>query len=138
MRYTEVLLNFAEAANAAVGPDVKVGDYPYTAREVINAIRKRGGITNTDYVNSLDQTGLAELIRNERRIELSFEGFRFWDLRRWMDYDKMNETVRGYDATTNSVINNVEERIYQDYMIYAPLSYSETQKYNLVQNKGWE
>ena len=26
---------------------------------------------------------MRELIRNERRIELCFEGFRFWDLRRW-------------------------------------------------------
>lgn len=26
---------------------------------------------------------MEELIRNERRLELCFEGFRFWDLRRW-------------------------------------------------------
>lgn len=136
MRYTEVLLNFAEAANAAVGPTGEIGGF--TARQVINALRKRAGITNEAYVNSLDQTGLSELIKNERRIELCFEGFRFWDLRRWMDLSRMNESVKGYDASTMREIPSVEVRKYEDYMIYAPIPYSETQKYDLIQNKGWE
>ena len=35
---------------------------------------------------------MRELIRNERRIELCFENFRFWDLRRWnVDLTKLNE-----------------------------------------------
>lgn len=89
-------------------------------------------------MNSLDQTGLSELIKNERRIELCFEGFRFWDLRRWMDLSRMNESVKGYDASTMREIPSVEVRKYEDYMIYAPIPYSETQKYDLIQNKGWE
>lgn len=135
MRYTEVLLNFAEAANAAVGPDTQIGGF--SARQVINALRKRAGITDETYVNSLNADGLTKLIRNERRIELCFEGFRFWDLRRWMDIQKMNESVSGYDASSQKVFE-VEIRKYDDYMIYAPISYSETQKYGLQQNNGWE
>lgn len=135
MRYTEVLLNFAEAANA-VGPDVEINGF--TARKVINALRERAGIADKTYVNSLDQAGLAELIKNERRIELCFEGFRFWDLRRWMDLSRMNESVKGYDASTMREIPSVEVRKYEDYMIYAPIPYTETQKYGLIQNKGWE
>lgn len=135
MRYTEVLLNFAEAANAAVGPDVEIQGF--TARQVINALRRRAEFKE-DYVNSLDQTGLAELIKNERRIELCFEGFRFWDLRRWNDVEGMNVPVKGYDAVTMSEIPSVEVRKYEDYMIYAPIPYTETQKYGLIQNKGWE
>lgn len=136
MRYTEVLLNFAEAANAAGGPDVDIKGF--TARQVINALRKRAGIKKDSYVNSLDPDGLAELIKNERRIELCFEGFRFWDLRRWNDVKGMNVPVDGYDAVTMSVISPVEVRKYEDYMIYAPIPYTEIQKYGLIQNKGWE
>ena len=136
MRYTEVLLNFAEAANASMGPDTEINGF--TARQVINTLRKRAGISDESYVNGLNsKEEMEELIRNERRIELCFEGFRFWDLRRWMDLQKMNENVLGYDASTQSVFD-VEVRKYDDYMIYAPLSYSETIKYGLQQNKGWE
>ena len=136
LRYTETLLNFAEAANAVVGPDTQVGGF--TAREVVNALRTRAGITGTDYVDGLDRDGLAALIRNERRLELCFEGFRFWDLRRWNDVATMNENISGYDSAGNSVIGEVEVRKYEPYMIYAPIPYSETEVYGIVQNRGWE
>ena len=78
---------------------------------------------------------MQQLIRNERRLELCFEGFRFWDLRRWKA--PLNETVRGYDSSTGEVFD-VEGRLYKDYMYYGPIPYSETLKYsNLKQNKGW-
>ena len=39
---------------------------------------------------------MRELIRNERRLELCFEGFRFWDLRRWkVPMEKLTETAKG-------------------------------------------
>jgi len=31
----------------------------------------------------------------------------------------------------------LEVRSYQPYMIYAPIPYNETLKYNLIQNQGW-
>ncbi|MEI8204016.1 MAG: RagB/SusD family nutrient uptake outer membrane protein [Bacteroidota bacterium] len=83
IRYTEMFLIFAEAGTAAHGADWK-GNYSYTPRDVIKAIRKRAGITNRDaYATNLVATDFMGLVRNERRIELAFEGFRFWDLRRW-------------------------------------------------------
>ena len=134
VRYTEVLLNFAEAANDAVGPDGDVSGF--TARSVVNAIRNRAGISNTAYVDGLDKAGLAELIRNERRIELCFEGFRFWDIRRWGDKIKMKESAKGFDPITLTSFE-VEKRDYSDFMIYPPIPYSETLVYDIVQNKGW-
>ena len=137
-RYTDVLLMFAEAANQAVGPDGNVGGY--TARQVINAIRDRAGITSTAYVDGLNQGQLAELIKNERRIEMCFEGQRFWDLRRWKMVDEMKQPVNGVqvssDGATYSYVT-VEKRNYQDYQIYGPIPYIETQKYEMVQNQGW-
>jgi hypothetical protein len=138
VRYTDVLLMFAEAANEAVGPDVAIATF--TARQVINAIRDRAGITSTDYVNGLDQAGMRELIRNERRIELCFEKQRFWDLRRWNDLDKLNEDVKGVRVSADGMVYSyevVEERTFQDHNIYGPIPYSETLKYEITQNAGY-
>jgi hypothetical protein len=73
IRYAEVLLNYAEAQNEAAGPDASVFD-------AINQIRIRAA---QPPVSGLSQAALRELIRNERRVELSFEEHRFFDVRRW-------------------------------------------------------
>lgn len=91
-RYAEVLLNYAEAQNEAVGPDASV----YAA---INKIRARGGIANLEPGLSKEQMRAA--IRNERRVELCFEGKRFLDIIRW----KIAEDVMG-TARHNMVIRN--------------------------------
>lgn len=141
IRYTEMYLNYAEAANEAWGP-TGAGNYSYSAYDVIKAIRKRAGVggTTDPYLEECkaSKEAMRALIHNERRIELCFEGFRFWDLRRWKD--NMNETARGIDWKSDGTyeILDVEKRSFQDYMIYPPVPYSETLKYsNLLQNKGW-
>lgn len=141
MRYTEFFLDYAEAANEAYGP-VGTGTYAITAKDVLAAIRKRAGITQPDnYLNSItSKEDMRALIRNERRLELCFEGFRFWDLRRWNA--DLTETAKGVNidrnATTFQVVD-VENRVYNnDYMHYGPLPEREVIKYNaLIQNKGW-
>lgn len=142
IRYTEIFLNYAEAANEAWNPTGK-GNHAYSAYDVIKAIRKRAGlgVNNDDpYLEECktDKDKMRQLIRNERRLELCFESFRFWDIRRWKE--NLNETARGMNVN-NDVYSplNVEERSYQDYMHYGPVPHSEILKYNnLVQNKGWK
>lgn len=144
IRYTEIFLGYAEAANEAWGPQGK-GSNSYSAYDVIKAIRKRAGIGENGgdpYLESVkgDKDKMRELIRNERRLELCFEGFRFWDLRRWkVDISKLNETVKGMKITgTNHEVVDVEKRDYKDYMYYGPVPYSEMLKFDaLIQNKGW-
>jgi starch-binding outer membrane protein, SusD/RagB family len=139
-RYTEALLNFAEAANEAVGPDGLINGY--SARAVINALRTRAGITSTAFINSLDKDRLRTAIRNERRLELCFEGFRFWDIRRWDDKATMKSSVNGVKISADNIaatVSIVEPRLYQDFQIYGPIPFDETQKYDaLKQNKGWQ
>jgi hypothetical protein len=138
-RYTEALLNFAEAANEAGGPDVAVSGF--TARAVINAIRTRAGITSTAYINGLDQAGLRAAIKNERRIELCFEGHRFWDIRRWNDLTTMKSAVKGIKFSadnTTATVSEVQLRDYKDYQIYGPIPYNETLKYDIKQNDSWQ
>ncbi|WP_339864246.1 RagB/SusD family nutrient uptake outer membrane protein [uncultured Algoriphagus sp.] len=141
IRYTEIFLIYAEAANEAYGP-TGMGSASYSAYDVIKAIRQRAGIgteNGDEYLESIkgDQAAMRQLIRNERRLELSFEGFRFWDLRRWNV--NLNETAKGMTIEDDSYeVMNVENRVFSDYMIYGPVPYSETLKFTeLKQNTGW-
>lgn len=139
MRYTELYLIYAEAANEAWGPTA-TGSIGFSAYDVIKALRTRAGIAQADpYLESIkgDKTEMRKLIRNERRLELCFEGFRFWDLRRWNS--NLNESASG-DKIQGGIHQKitVENRLYNDYMKYGPIPYSETLKFNaLLQNKGW-
>ncbi len=72
-RYGEILLNYAEAK-------FELGDEE-TAREYLNKVRARPSVQQPPITASGDE--LREKIRNERRIELAFEGHRFYDVRRW-------------------------------------------------------
>ncbi|WP_291529877.1 RagB/SusD family nutrient uptake outer membrane protein [Bacteroides sp. UBA939] len=141
IRYTEMYLDYAEAANEAWGPKNGNGR-AYSAYDVIKTIRQRAGVGGSDdaYLEACaaDKDKMRELIRNERRLELCFEGFRFWDIRRWkMD---LNEPVYGINWSGNSYQKiTVEERSYEDYMYCCPIPNSEILKYNnIIQNKGWK
>lgn len=137
IRYTEIFLSFAEAANEAWGPTG--GPHGYTAKEVIAAIRSRAGIAQPDnYLNSIvDKDAMRELIHNERRLELCFESFRFWDLRRWKK--DLTEPVMGVRINRDTYSYfTVEERVYDNrYMHYGPIPYNDVVKFGITQNAGW-
>ncbi len=146
IRYTEIFLAYAEAANEAWGP-LGTGANDYSAYDVIRAIRERAGVgtsNNDAYLESIkaDQGKMRELIRNERRLELCFENIRFWDLRRWNVSD-LNETAMGMrienpGGNLTFTPLNVEERNYKDYMYHGPIPRDEIQKWSaLKQNAGW-
>ncbi len=146
MRYTEIFLAYAEAANEAWGPQGK-GSHGYSAYDVIKAIRQRAGIVGPQggdpYLESCasDKDKMRELIRNERRIELSFENKRFWDIRRWkadlnVPADGVEITQVGGNLSYN--VFEVEKRSYANYMYYGPIPQGENNKWsNLEQNAGW-
>ena len=146
IRTTELLLDYAEAANEASGPLAQVGGASFSAYDVIKAIRARVHEDGWQdpYLESIksDQGKMRELIRNERRLELCFENHRFWDLRRWKA--NLSEGARGVSITTSGTgvttyaPINVEARQYADYQVYGPIPYSEMLKWsNLEQNDGW-
>jgi len=98
-RYGEILLNYAEAA-FELG---KTGD----ALDAVNQVRDRAGIAK---LASVDR----DKIRHERRVELFYEGHRYWDVRRWRtavtELSKPNSGIRYIlDVATGKfkiVINN--------------------------------
>ena len=133
-RYAEVLLNFAEAA-FELG---KSGD----ALNAVNQIRSRAGIAALTSVNR-------EKIRHERKVELAFEGHRYWDLRRWRTAKtSLTGTFSGLryilDYTTRKyklqVLDNIDGRpaMFNDQNYYFPISLKRTgANKNLVENPGY-
>lgn len=145
IRYTEIFLAYAEAANEAWDARTP-GPGGYSAYDVIKAIRQRAGIGvggNDPYLETCagDREMMRQLIRNERRIELCFENKRFWDLRRWKA--DLNVPTKGMDVQQVSGVLkynviDVENRNYKDHMYYGPIPDAEVQKWsNLSQNTGW-
>ena len=147
IRWTEIFLDYAEAANEAVGPEAAVAGSKWTAKSVIRSLRERAGIcagVDDPYLNECAQSKekMRELIRNERRLELCFENHRFYDLRRWqVDLNKLNETVKGAEISAPNAgfkTIDVEQRSYKQHQFFGPIPYSEILKYDaLQQNSGW-
>lgn len=102
IRYAEVLMNLAEAANE-IGRQAE-------ALEQLYAIRERAGIEqgtgNYGIPTGLSKSELRALILNERKIEFAYENKRYWDLRRWNLYEN------GPDGTLGAGLNGTKrERI---------------------------
>jgi starch-binding outer membrane protein, SusD/RagB family len=81
-RYAEILLNYAESQNEAVGPEQSVYD-------AVNAVRRRAGMP--DLPGGLSKEQMRERIRNERRIELAYEEHRYFDVRRWLIAEQVED-----------------------------------------------
>jgi len=155
IRWTHMILAFAEAANHVVGPDDE-GTYGLSAKKAVQYLRSRNvsgsaGISPAPpaepdaYLAGINtKEAFDALVKNERRITTCFEGIRFFDLSRWTtDLAQFNQSVKGMGITKNEdgtfVYNPgmvVEERKYNS--AYLPIPYSEILKMsNLVQNEGW-
>ena len=94
-RYAELLLNIAECY-AALGQTGNTSAY-------LGRIRNRVGIpaANNYGIGTLtDKYTAIEAVLYERRVELAYEGKRYWDVQRWMLYD--NAVLPGLTGGTVS------------------------------------
>ena len=127
LRYSEILLSYAEASNE-LGEDGE-------ARTYINMIRNRAGLP--DITSSGDE--LREDIRHERRIELMFEGQRYFDIRRWMIAPEVMVDATGVDIRyelgqsepTYTEIE-IQERSWKDKSYFMPIRQDEMNKNELL------
>ncbi|MBP1613299.1 MAG: RagB/SusD family nutrient uptake outer membrane protein [Bacteroidetes bacterium] len=92
IRYAEVLLNKAEAAYHLSG---KIGE----AQAAMNQVRARTGV-NLPPKSSTGEAWFKDY-RNERKVELAYEGHLFWDMRRWKlaDTEYTGYRVHGFKIT---------------------------------------
>ena len=146
IRLADVFLLYAEALNEVKStPDAEVYEY-------IDMVRERAGLDGVveswaNYSSQPDKPttkeGMREIIKQERLIELAFEGQRFWDLRRWKDAENyMNQPIRGWNINGAGLgFYNVTTIFtpsydFNDYLW--PIREEEIVKNpNLVQNPGW-
>lgn len=97
-RYAEVLLGYAEAQNEVAGPDQSVYD-------AINKIRQRSNLP--PLASGLSKDEMRSAIHHERRVELCFEGKRFYDIIRWKIADQvMNVDKHAMKITNTSPADN--------------------------------
>jgi len=133
IRYAEIALNFAEATNEASGPTSEV-------YQSLEAIRQRAGLRPYQLPAGLTQDQMRTVIRNERRLELAFEGFRFFDTRRWMIAEQTdNLQMHGMEVDRGPGISykpfNVRTHHFTKAMYLWPLPLSEIAKSpELLQN----
>jgi starch-binding outer membrane protein, SusD/RagB family len=134
-RYTEILLDYAEACIALGQED--------EAKTYINQIRARSKMP------AITETGAALLARyrNERKIELAFEDHRYFDIRRWMIPEqgytdvmavqplyKMNPDHTTAANPTYSIVD-VQQRAWNPRFYFLPIALDEMNRNNkLVQN----
>lgn len=149
-RWAHMVLTFAEAANEVEGANGTT--FGLSAKDAMKYLRTRKTYDNATtftvdpYLNEVAGTpgNFREFVKNERRIETSFEGIRFYDLRRWStSVSALNNPVHKATITRSEAgaftygSDVVDNRNFKS--LYLPIPYNEMLKMsNLVQNEGWE
>lgn len=124
MRYSQVLLMYAEVMNELAGPDgTYAGDASLTARQALKEVHCRA-FADSDkadaeaYVNAIAATkdAMFDAIVDENAWELAGEGVRKFDLIRWnLLAEKINEFKDAYVAQMQDEVNGYPEKIYFNY-----------------------
>lgn len=97
IRYAEVLLNYAET--------LCMRDRHTEAVAYINEIRRRAGLS--DFTSTNNDEIWAELM-HQRVLELSIEGIRGYDIRRWGWFENNLEELKSHDYEFNTWVKGKE------------------------------
>lgn len=146
IRLAGLYLLYAEALNEVNGPTAEVFTY-------IDKVRQRAGLqgVQTSWTNFSKspakfntKDGLRQIIHQERRIELCFEGQSGWDLRRWKELQAvLSVPIQGWSIYNADAINYYRPTTQfipafgiKDYL-WPIKSYALVVNPNLVQNPYW-
>lgn len=145
IRYPEVLLSYLESRlESGSGVDQALLD------QTVNLVRGRSSV-KMPAVTETDPTKLRAIIRRERRVELAFEGVRYFDILRWGTAgDELNKQFTGMKLTNTPATYKDFAVDNEGYLIYQkrnfkkgvnelwPIPLSEIQvNSNLKQNPGY-
>lgn len=157
MRLADIYLMYAEACAAFGGASGKSSNFGKTAEDAINTLRDRCGAGHVAPEFVADNHKFMDEVRREREVELSFEGFRFCDLQRWLllteapynqkfsqEFDRVESAdfYKNHDPKDAEVANYRRELIltrnFNTKHYWFPLPIKETQLYpEFNQNPGW-
>lgn len=153
MRYAEVLLSYLEALNESKPSAVDQTVLDLT----INDIRSRVNLPGYQKSDLPTQEDVRKAVRKERRVELAFEGFRYFDILRWgIAEQELNHTFTGVKLSDDPSVPNYrgsgtaaapvdknmyyqfEKRTWAAHNRYFPIPQSERNvNRNLEQNDGY-
>ena len=136
IRYADVLLMCAEAK-------IEQNEIDQSVYDAINAVRGRPSVAMPPITGGKSQSELRDVVRNERAVELAFEGLRLYDLYRWktgekkaglvQDFEFLDE-ASGFNKTWSiGIIGHFQER---DYLWPIPQREIDLNK-KMTQNTGW-
>lgn len=157
MRLADVYLMYAEpTANGYGTPQSTAPGYNLTAVAAVNKIRARAGVANVAAKFLGSTTEFMSELRRERAVELSFEGHRFNDLRRWLlltqrpytykkaiEFDRATPNAQIYADPRNARVNNYRETVLFERQLgdrhyWLPFRVEDVNMYKeFKQNPGW-
>jgi len=123
LRYSDVLLMKAEALNE-LGQTAQAQLLATDANATINKVRVRAGLLS---VTGLNQSDLRDKILHERRMELAFEG------QRWFDLIRVNGGKYGIDFLHSIGKSNMSSK----YLLFPVPQKERDANPNLTQNTGY-
>lgn len=145
LNYAEAVFQYFHAKGMANAADATDSEFPVSARVLASKTRQRAGMPA--FPAGMDNETFWASYKNERRVELAFEGHRFYDVRRWMeDGDKFlnihrMEITKNEDGTFlyNTVSVTRGSGQWQAKWNLFPFPQTEVLKSGgaIVQNQGW-
>jgi hypothetical protein len=154
IRLAEVYLIYAEAVFEGTGdPNSSVSGVGMSAVDAVNKVRERVGMPAVTANPAAYQTILAGhgetssdhpfrlLVRNERNVELCFEGHYWWDTRRWKIAHTLDKNLYRLDFDKNVSYTSrevVQEYLFETRHYWLPFKTNVTLMYEgWPQNPGW-
>ncbi len=137
LRYAEILLTYAEAR-------IELNQIDNSVLQAINLVRNSRNDVSQPSVSTGTQAELRAVVRNERTVELAFEGHRLFDIRRWeIAEDVMPGIIQGITYTNDNgqlvtvqVAANKQFNKNRHYLWPIPQKERDLNP-SLTQNPGW-
>lgn len=147
LRLADIYLMYAEAVVNGYGTPQGNSPGCITAEAAVNKVRNRATVPDLDPKFTGSKDAFMEQLIVERAVELSFEGLRWNDLRRWLRngdprYLDKTELLFDRDPATKKPINIQERLLYrrvvQDKHNWLPFPINDVTLYEgFKQNPGW-
>jgi hypothetical protein len=158
IRYAEILLSYAEALNALEGESytIEVDGVSQTffrdvneIKKYINQVRYRCGLPGLTNAEVNGANYVLSKIKKERMVEFLYENLRYFDVRRWGDYEESeNQLIMGMNTVANQdsyfqkVVPDhtwIGARIVNRRLIFLPVPRIELKRVaSFDQNPGWD
>ena len=143
LNYAEAVFQYFKSQGRADAADATSAEFPVSARDLASKTRLRSkmkaipaGMSNDDFWAKY---------QNERRVELAFEGHRFWDVRRWKEGSKYFSKITEMHITKNedgtyTYTPKTVNRLWEEKFNFFPIPQSDIMKNpNLDQSiTGWK